>query len=87
MACYASGRDEPNHVLWSATQADKMASAQDCPFCSRHNILHKRLHKSFYFYEIFSETVKNIFCDFSVGMELGNKKTITFAYNWLPFLC
>ena len=86
MACSASGRDEPNHILWLATQADKMASAQDCPFCSR-NILHKRLHKSFYFYEIFSETVKKIFCDFSVGMELGNKKTITFAYNWLPFLC
>ena len=86
MACSASGRDEPNLILRLATQADKMASAQDCPICSG-NISHKRLHKSFYFYEIFSETVKKIFCDFSVGMELGKKKTITFAYNWLPFLC
>ena len=52
--------------------------ARDCPFCSRDNISpkSKRVHDSFLSQNIFRYS-KNIFCDFSVGMELENVKIET----------
>ena len=77
---YPSGQDGP------------ILPAQGCLFCSRNKISPK--HESFLLQNTFRGR-KKIFCDFSVGMELGNEKTdsvnenenITFAYNWLPFQC
>ena len=82
MASPASGQDEPNPALC------------DWPFCSRNNVSpkSKRVHESFLSQDIFRDS-KNIFRDFSVGMELENEETETryhfciFAYNWLPFQC
>ena len=50
--------------------------ARDCPFCSRNKISpkSKRAHESFLSQNIFRDS-KNIFWDFSVGMELENEKT------------
>ena len=62
-------------MLWLATRAGKME--QYCPL--------GQVHQSFLSQNIFRDS-KNIFCDFSVGMELENEKTETcrhFRKLWL----
>ena len=75
-------------IGYPSGQDGAILPARDCPFCSRNNISpkSKRVHESFRSQNIFRDS-KKIFCDFSVGMELENEKTDTFAYNWLPFQC
>ena len=70
MASSASGQDKAGLAAW------------DCPFCSRNKISlkSKRAHESFLSQNIFRDS-KNIFCDFSVEMELENEKTESIKEN------
>ena len=80
MASSASGQDELNPALCLAIYP----SGQDegyCPLGIARFIPAITFHRSpsgctkVFFLKIFFVTVKKIFCDFSVGMELENVKT------------
>lgn len=65
-----------NSVFWLATWVGKME--QYCPlgiarFVPAIKFCQKSMHKSFLYQNIFCDTEK-ISCDFSVGMELENRK-------------
>ena len=81
MASSASGQYAANSVFCLATRAGKME--RYCPPeiarfvpASKISPKFKRVHESFLSQNIFRDR-KNIFCDFSVGMELENEKTAT----------
>ena len=65
-------------IGYPSGQDGAIQPARDYPFCSRNKISlkSKRVHESFLSQNIFCDS-KNIFCDFSVGMELGKEKTET----------
>ena len=72
-------QDEPNLVLWLATQAGKME--RYCLLWITRFVLTITIRWSpnectvVFFHKLFSMTCKKIFCDFSVEIELENEKT------------
>lgn len=80
MTWFVSGRDEQNPVPRLATRAGSIAPSWT--FISRNKISPKSkpVHASFLSQNIFRVS-KKIFCDFSIGMELGNEKTDNVTEN------
>ena len=60
-------------VGYLSGQDGAILPAWDCPFCSCNSIFPKVGAQSFLYQNIFCDTEK-ISCDFSVGMELENRK-------------
>lgn len=88
MASSASEQDEPSPTLWLANWGGNV-KWYFVPTITFRGIS-SGCTKVLFSKNIFRGS-NEIFCDFSVRMELENEKIethhLTFAYNWLPFRC